>query len=130
MKFNEFNKLNEGMDFHAYKKDERGVWEPVTGGQPHFQDVVYTKDFDQSGKDAFDYVNPDYKEEHDLHLSNMSAYDVFDTIGYDTDATIPIDEFIATCDEFTNKRIFVRDNEGKLTKDKNGNLTKVNYENL
>ena len=40
------------------------------------------------------------------------------------------DEFIAICDEFTNKRIFVRDNQGKLTKDKNGNLTKVNYENL
>ena len=40
------------------------------------------------------------------------------------------DEFITICDEFTNKRIFVRDNQGKLTKDKNGNLTKVNYENL
>ena len=126
MKFNEFNKLNEGMDFHAYKKDERGVWEPVTGGQPHFQDVVYTKDFDQSGKDAFDYVNPDYKEEHDLHLSNMSAYDVFDTIGYDTDATIPIDEFIARTTQWLQKNIGKRSKEEPSQVDKQpGGMTMI-----
>ena len=43
---------------------------------------------------------------------------------------ITTDQFIAICDEFTNKRIFLRDNEGRLTKDKNGNLTKLNYENI
>ena len=43
---------------------------------------------------------------------------------------ITTDQFIEICDEFTNKRIFVRDNQGNLTKDKSGNLTKVNYENL
>ena len=41
---------------------------------------------------------------------------------------ITTDQFIEICDEFTNKRIFVRDNQGKLTKDKNGNLTKLNYD--
>lgn len=40
-----------------------------------------------------------------------------------------IDEFIQICDRFTNKRIFVRDNAGKLVKDKDGNLTKINYDN-
>ena len=40
-----------------------------------------------------------------------------------------IDEFIDVCDQFTNKRIFVRNNDGKLYKDKNGNLTKLNYDN-
>ena len=105
MRFSEFKSINEGMDFHAYKKDERGYWMPVTGDQPHFQDIVYGKDFDRSGKDPYDYVNPNYKEEHDLHLSNMSAYDVFDTIGYDTDQTIPIDEFIARTTQWLQKNL-------------------------
>ena len=43
---------------------------------------------------------------------------------------ISLSEFQEICDEFTNKRIFVRDNEGKLMKDKNNNLTKLNYDNL
>jgi hypothetical protein len=40
-----------------------------------------------------------------------------------------VDEFIAICDQFTNKRVFARDTDGKLIKDKRGNLTKVNYDN-
>jgi N-acetyl sugar amidotransferase len=40
-----------------------------------------------------------------------------------------VDEFIDVCDQFTNKRIFKRNNDGKLYKDKNGNLTKLNYDN-
>ena len=40
-----------------------------------------------------------------------------------------IDEFIQLCDRFTNKSIFVRDNAGKLVKDKLGNLIKTNYDN-
>lgn len=40
------------------------------------------------------------------------------------------DEFIKICDKFTNKKIFVRDNSGKLIKDNYGNLTKINYDNI
>jgi N-acetyl sugar amidotransferase len=40
---------------------------------------------------------------------------------------ITIDEFIKVCDRFTNKKIFKTDVHGKLVKDKNGNLIKVNY---
>lgn len=41
-----------------------------------------------------------------------------------------VDEFIALCDQFTNKKIFRRDASGKLIKDRNGNLTKVNDDNV
>ncbi len=39
------------------------------------------------------------------------------------------DEFIKVCDKFTNKKIFLRDGDGKLRKDADGNLTKINYDN-
>jgi N-acetyl sugar amidotransferase len=41
-----------------------------------------------------------------------------------------LDEFTSICDKFTNKRIFQKDSNGKLIKDKFGNLTKINYENI
>jgi N-acetyl sugar amidotransferase len=41
-----------------------------------------------------------------------------------------LDEFIKTCDRFTNKKLFVCDSRGNLVKDKDGNLTKVNYDNV
>lgn len=41
-----------------------------------------------------------------------------------------LDEFISTCDKFTNKKIFKTDRKGNLIKDKFGNLTKTNYDNL
>ena len=40
-----------------------------------------------------------------------------------------LEEFIQVCDRFTNKKLFVRDSRGNLVKDRNGNLTKVNYDN-
>ena len=40
------------------------------------------------------------------------------------------DEFIKICDKFTNKKIFKRDVTGSLLKDCDGNLTKINYDNL
>ncbi|MFZ2301365.1 MAG: N-acetyl sugar amidotransferase [Gallionella sp.] len=40
-----------------------------------------------------------------------------------------VDEFIKVCDRFTNKKIFKRDASGVLSKDKNGNLEKLNYDN-
>jgi hypothetical protein len=39
------------------------------------------------------------------------------------------DEFIRVCDKFTNKKIFKRDANSSLFKDRDGNLTKINYDN-
>jgi hypothetical protein len=43
---------------------------------------------------------------------------------------ITVDEFIRLCDKFTNKKIFKRDSSGALIKDCDGNLTKINYDNV
>jgi hypothetical protein len=43
---------------------------------------------------------------------------------------LSIGEFVKLCDRFTNKRIFMRDAKGDLIRDRHGNLTKVNYDNL
>lgn len=43
---------------------------------------------------------------------------------------IGIDEFIRICDRFTNKKLFLREESGLLRKDRYGNLTKINYDNL
>lgn len=40
-----------------------------------------------------------------------------------------VDEFVAVCDRFTNKQLFVTDARGNLVKDRHGNLTKLNYDN-
>ena len=40
------------------------------------------------------------------------------------------DEFIKLCDKFTNKKIFKRDESGASIKDRDGNLTKLNYDNV
>jgi N-acetyl sugar amidotransferase len=42
---------------------------------------------------------------------------------------VTVDEFILVCDQFTNKKIFKRDVSGGLIKDRDGNLTKINYDN-
>ncbi|MFZ5763160.1 MAG: N-acetyl sugar amidotransferase [Thermodesulfobacteriota bacterium] len=42
---------------------------------------------------------------------------------------LPLDEFIAICDRFTNKKLFVCDAKGRLVKDRHGNLTKLNDDN-
>lgn len=42
---------------------------------------------------------------------------------------LSVDHFIKICDRFTNKRIFVKDENGNLKKDSKGNLTKVAYDN-
>lgn len=41
-----------------------------------------------------------------------------------------LEEFVRVCDRFTNKKLFVTDARGNLAKDKDGNLTKVNYDNV
>lgn len=43
---------------------------------------------------------------------------------------IPLEEFVKTCDRFTNKALFVRDQNKNLVKDSRGNLTKINYDNI
>lgn len=42
---------------------------------------------------------------------------------------ITLDEFVKICDKFTNKKVFLKDSNGNLIKDKKGNLTKINYDN-
>lgn len=41
-----------------------------------------------------------------------------------------LDEFIRVCDRFTNKKLFLTNARGELIKDAQGNLTKVNYDNI
>lgn len=43
---------------------------------------------------------------------------------------LSVEDFIKICDRFTNKKIFKHDSHGNLFKDRNGNLTKINYDNL
>jgi N-acetyl sugar amidotransferase len=40
------------------------------------------------------------------------------------------EEFVKICDKFTNRKIFNRDSTGALVKDRMGNLTKLNYDNI
>ena len=39
-------------------------------------------------------------------------------------------EFEACCDKFTNKNLFLKNKKGELAKDKDGSLTKINYDNI
>ncbi len=41
-----------------------------------------------------------------------------------------VEEFVAICDRFTNKKLFLKDARGNLVKDKNGNLTKMKYPDI
>lgn len=43
---------------------------------------------------------------------------------------LSVDEFIKICDRFTNKKIFKRDAAGALIKDRHGNLSKLNHDNI
>lgn len=43
---------------------------------------------------------------------------------------LSVDDFVRICDKFTNKKIFKRDTDGTLLKDSQGNLTKLNYDNM
>lgn len=38
-----------------------------------------------------------------------------------------VEEFVAVCDRFTNKKLFLRDAQGTLVKDRLGNLVKIRY---
>jgi hypothetical protein len=41
-----------------------------------------------------------------------------------------LQEFIKVCDRFTNKKLFISDSRGALVKDRFGNLTKINSDNV
>jgi len=43
---------------------------------------------------------------------------------------ITLEEFVRVCDKFTNKKIFKRDSTGALMRDRDGTLTKLNYDNV
>ena len=45
------------------------------------------------------------------------------------DIGMTIDEFVAVCDRFTNKKLFRTDSRGELLKDHRGNLTRINDDN-
>jgi len=40
------------------------------------------------------------------------------------------EQFLEICDKFTNKDLFKKETSGKLLRDKNLNLTKINYDNI
>jgi len=46
------------------------------------------------------------------------------------DLDLTVEEFVRICDSFTNKKLFVCDANGNLQKDRHGNLTKINYDNV
>lgn len=41
-----------------------------------------------------------------------------------------LEEFVQTCDRFTNKKLFVSNSRGELERDRHGNLQKLNYDNV
>lgn len=41
-----------------------------------------------------------------------------------------VDEFVAVCDSYTNKKLFRRDHLGNLIRDRAGNLEKINHDNV
>ncbi|MGF1933565.1 MAG: N-acetyl sugar amidotransferase [Nostoc sp. ChiQUE02] len=46
------------------------------------------------------------------------------------DIDMTVEKFIQVCDRFTNKKLFLCDKTGNLIKDKEGNLSKINYDNI
>lgn len=46
------------------------------------------------------------------------------------DIEMTVEEFIKVCDRFTNKKLFLCDSRGNLVKDHDGNLTKINDDNV
>ena len=56
-------------------------------------------------------------------------------LGYPLEDTLraidlTMDEFMRICDSFTNRKLFVCDSNGVLSKDRDGRLIKINYDNV
>lgn len=47
-----------------------------------------------------------------------------------SEINMALDKFIQVCDQFTNKKLFLCDSRGNLVKDRDGNLTRINDDNL
>lgn len=62
--------------------------------------------------------------EFPLSYLGVSLEEILEEIG------LTREEFVRTCDRFTNKKLFKRDARGELLKDSKGNLTKLNYDNI
>jgi N-acetyl sugar amidotransferase len=45
------------------------------------------------------------------------------------DIDLSLDDFVRICDRFTNRKLFLTDHRGNLLKDREGHLTKTNYDN-
>ena len=45
------------------------------------------------------------------------------------EAELTFEEFLKICDKFIDKNLFVKDGNGDLIRDKNGNLSKIKYDN-
>ncbi len=91
------------MSFSARKQNPKTkAYEPVTGDQPRYEPDFYKTDwpYDKDPK-----PNPDYNPEEDLSLSNANMREVMDTLGYDAEDTIPIDEFIGRATQYLKKSI-------------------------
>jgi len=43
---------------------------------------------------------------------------------------VTVEEFVDICDRFTNETLFVTKKDGSLVRDRDGNLTKHNYDNV
>jgi N-acetyl sugar amidotransferase len=55
---------------------------------------------------------------------NKSLEEIISPLG------LSVEDFKQICDRFTNKKIFLRNPDGSLLKDHEGNLTKTNYDNI
>ena len=72
--------------------------------------------------DAVDLVR-----RHDGRFPHSYLGVTLDEILHDIGMTM--DDFVAVCDRFTNKRLFVTDRHGALVRDADGNLTRTNDDN-
>jgi hypothetical protein len=76
-----------------------------------------------SREDAIDLVT-----RHDGKFPNVYLGIALDEILDDIGLTK--DQFVAICDRFTNKRLFVTDRQGDLIRDAAGNLARTNADNV
>jgi hypothetical protein len=107
-----YNKLLESMSFsagHSEKKDDGTYWVSDTDSGDRYAPDFYKNLDKYTYGDEEAPMNPDYKEELDLSLSNASMREVFATLGYPTDledrSPFPIDEFIARTTQWLQKAI-------------------------
>jgi N-acetyl sugar amidotransferase len=76
-----------------------------------------------SRADAIDLVTR-HDGKFPVSYLGVSLDEILDDIG------MTQEEFVAVCDRFTNKRLFVTDRHGELVRDEHGNLARTNDDNL